>query len=388
KRRRRTAAKANIRNEKQTKWRNILKRGSKAVKRHIQTRKTKVYPFVAEQESQVHPETSSVEPPAGTDALESEPTDRPFEMEQTPDTNPVAHETMMCLPGQVCEDLCVPGPSKIKKTQHADPVDPELPPVPDPSSCDLDDKKQTKWRNILKRGSKAVKRHIQTRKTKVYPFVAEQESQVHPETSSVEPPAGTDALESEPTDRPFEMEQTLDTNPVAHETMMCLPGLVCEDLCVPGPSKIKKTQHADPVDPELPPVPDPSNCDLDDTSPLRCFSQKIEELVYAGTELPLSSAASPQISTKKRQAPQPPKPACQISTKKRQAPQPLKPACQISSKKRQAPQPPKPACQISTKTRQALQPPKPARQARPPLPPGRALRPLPQRQGPHPPPSA
>ena len=60
-------------------------------------------------------------------------------MEQTPDTNPVDHETMMCLPGQVCEDLCVPGPSKIKKTQHADPVGPAQPPVPEPSSCDLDD---------------------------------------------------------------------------------------------------------------------------------------------------------------------------------------------------------------------------------------------------------
>lgn len=62
----------------------------------------------------------------------------PSEIEQTADTNPVDHEMMMCLPGQVCEDLCVAGPSKMKKTQHADPVDPELPPVPDPSSCDLD----------------------------------------------------------------------------------------------------------------------------------------------------------------------------------------------------------------------------------------------------------
>ncbi|CAM4731476.1 unnamed protein product [Leuciscus chuanchicus] len=67
-------------------------------------------------------------------------------MEQTPDTNPVDHDMMMCLPGQVCEDLCVPGPSKIKKTQHADPVAPKLPPVPEPSSCDLDDKKVTEHR--------------------------------------------------------------------------------------------------------------------------------------------------------------------------------------------------------------------------------------------------
>ncbi|KAL0150386.1 hypothetical protein M9458_054203, partial [Cirrhinus mrigala] len=63
---------------------------------------------------------------------------------------------------------------------------------------------------------------------------------------------------------------------------------------------------------------------------------KMEELVYAGTRLSHSFAASPQISNKKRRAPQSPKPVGP---------------------------------------------------ARPP-PPLRALRPLPQRQGPNSPPSA
>ncbi|CAM4715496.1 unnamed protein product [Leuciscus chuanchicus] len=72
-------------------------------------------------------------------------------------------------------------------------------------------------------------------------------------------------------------------------------------------------------------------------SPLLCFSEKMEELVYAGTKLSHSFAASPQISTKKHQAPQTPQPAGP---------------------------------------------------ARPRPPPVRAIRPLPQRQGPHPPPSA
>ncbi len=76
----------------------------------------------------------------------------------------------------------------------------------------------------------------------------------------------------------------------------------------------------------------PDTLSLSPASPLLSFSQKMEELVYAGTKL----SASPQISTKKRQAPQPPKTAGS-----------------------------------------ALPPP-----------PVRALRPLPQRKGPNPPPSA
>ncbi|GAA6075844.1 uncharacterized protein LOC114829678, partial [Tachysurus ichikawai] len=73
------------------------------------------------------------------------------------------------------------------------------------------------------------------------------------------------------------------------------------------------------------------------TSPLLCFSEKMEKLVSVGTKLSHSIAASPQIPTKKRRAPQPPKP-------------------------------PGPAC--------------------PPPPSERALRPLPQRQGSHQPSSA
>ncbi|KAL0146949.1 hypothetical protein M9458_057888 [Cirrhinus mrigala] len=80
----------------------------------------------------------------------------------------------------------------------------------------------------------------------------------------------------------------------------------------------------------------PDTLSLSPASPLLSFSQKMEELVYAGTRHSHSFAASPQISTKKRRAPQPPKPVGP---------------------------------------------------ARPP-PPSRALRPLPQHQGPNPPPSA
>ncbi len=76
----------------------------------------------------------------------------------------------------------------------------------------------------------------------------------------------------------------------------------------------------------------PDTLSLSPASPLLSFSQKMEELVYAGTKL----SASLQISTKKRRAPQPPKTAGS-----------------------------------------ALPPP-----------PVRALRPLPQRKGPNPPPSA
>ncbi|XP_073721385.1 uncharacterized protein [Misgurnus anguillicaudatus] len=76
---------------------------------------------------------------------------------------------------------------------------------------------------------------------------------------------------------------------------------------------------------------------LSPTSPLLWFSEKMEKLVFAGTKLSHSIAASPQISTKKRRAPQPPKPSGP---------------------------------------------------ARPPPPSERALRPLPQRQGSHQPSSA
>ncbi len=59
-----------------------------------------------------------------------------------------------------------------------------------------------------------------------------------------------------------------------------------------------------PETPELEPR-SPDTLSLSPASPLLSFSQKMEELVYAGTKL----SASPQISTKKRRAPQPPKTA-------------------------------------------------------------------------------
>ncbi|CAM4569172.1 unnamed protein product [Leuciscus chuanchicus] len=91
-----------------------------------------------------------------------------------------------------------------------------------------------------------------------------------------------------------------------------------------------------PITPEQQPL-SPDTFSLSPATPLLCFSQKMEELVHAGTRLSHSFAASPQISTKKRRAPLPPKPA--------------------------GPAHPPPASV-------------------------RALRPLPQRQGSHPPPSA
>ncbi len=113
--------------------------------------------------------------------------------------------------------------------------------------------------------------------------------------------------------------------------------LRCHDNTLQSP----KTSELEPRSPDtlsLSPAPgqnmprSPDTLSLSPASPLLSFSQKMEELVYAGTKL----SASPQISTKKRRAPQPPKTAGS-----------------------------------------ALPPP-----------PVRALRPLPQRQGPNPPPSA
>ncbi|KAL0198137.1 hypothetical protein M9458_006677, partial [Cirrhinus mrigala] len=52
----------------------------------------------------------------------------------------------------------------------------------------------------------------------------------------------------------------------------------------------------------------PDTLSLSPASPLLSFSQKMKGLVYAGTRLSHSFAASPQISTKKRRAPQPSKP--------------------------------------------------------------------------------
>ncbi len=113
--------------------------------------------------------------------------------------------------------------------------------------------------------------------------------------------------------------------------------LGCHDNTLQSP----ETSELEPRSPDtlsLSPAPgqnmprSPDTLSLSPAFPLLSFSQKMEELVYAGTKL----SASPQISTKKRRAPQPPKTAGS-----------------------------------------ALPPP-----------PVRALRPLPQRKGSNPPPSA
>ncbi len=57
------------------------------------------------------------------------------------------------------------------------------------------------------------------------------------------------------------------------------------------------------------PISDGDTLPLSPASPLLSFSQKMEELVYARTKLSHFFASSPQISTKKRRAPQPPKTA-------------------------------------------------------------------------------
>ncbi len=58
--------------------------------------------------------------------------------------------------------------------------------------------------------------------------------------------------------------------------------------------------------PQPPETPEPFSLDtlsLSPTSPILSFSQKMEELVYAGTKLSHSFAASPNISTKKTAGP-------------------------------------------------------------------------------------
>ncbi len=104
-----------------------------------------------------------------------------------------------------------------------------------------------------------------------------------------------------------------------------------DTLSLSPENSLGSQDNTSPETPELEPR-SPDTLSLSPASPLLSFSQKMEELVYAGTKL----SASPQISTKKRRAPQPPKTAGS-----------------------------------------ALPPP-----------PVRALRPLPQRKGPNPPPSA
>ncbi|CAM4568557.1 unnamed protein product [Leuciscus chuanchicus] len=78
-----------------------------------------------------------------------------------------------------------------------------------------------------------------------------------------------------------------------------------------------------PITPEQQPL-SPDTLSLSPATPLLCFSQKMEELVHAGTRLSHSFAASPQIPTKKRQAPQTPRPA-------RRARPPAPSSCESSS---------------------------------------------------------
>ncbi len=104
-----------------------------------------------------------------------------------------------------------------------------------------------------------------------------------------------------------------------------------DTLSLSPENSLGSQDNTSPETPELEPR-SPDTLSLSPASPLLSFSQKMEELVYAGTKL----SASPQISTKKRRAPQPPETAGS-----------------------------------------ALPPP-----------PVRALRPLPQCKGPNPPPSA
>jgi len=57
-----------------------------------------------------------------------------------------------------------------------------------------------------------------------------------------------------------------------------------------------------PITPEQQPL-SPDTLSLSPASPLLCFLEKIEELVYAGTKLSLSFTANPQKSTKSGRPP-------------------------------------------------------------------------------------
>ncbi len=73
----------------------------------------------------------------------------------------------------------------------------------------------------------------------------------------------------------------------------------------PGKQPGKPGQNISQL-PETPEPISPDTLSLSPASPLLSFSQKMEELVYAGSKLSHSIAASPQISTKKWRPPQPP----------------------------------------------------------------------------------
>ncbi len=77
-----------------------------------------------------------------------------------------------------------------------------------------------------------------------------------------------------------------------------------DTLSLSPENSLGSQDNTSPETPELEPR-SPDTLSLSPASPLLSFSQKMEELVYAGTKL----SASPQISTKKRRAPQTPKTA-------------------------------------------------------------------------------
>lgn len=80
-------------------------------------------------------------PQPDLDGSELTPVPSPFRITPVADADPADPE-LVCLPGQVCEDVesvCVPGPSRTEQTADADLADPESPPVADPSSSDPGD---------------------------------------------------------------------------------------------------------------------------------------------------------------------------------------------------------------------------------------------------------
>lgn len=79
-------------------------------------------------------------PQLDIDGSELMPTPSPPRITPVADNDPADPE-LVCLPGQVCEDLelsRVPGPSRAEQTVDEDLADPESP-VADPSSSDLGD---------------------------------------------------------------------------------------------------------------------------------------------------------------------------------------------------------------------------------------------------------
>ncbi|KTF71914.1 hypothetical protein cypCar_00050321, partial [Cyprinus carpio] len=81
-------------------------------------------------------------PQLDLDDSELMPAPSPFRITPVADTDPADPE-LVCLPGQICEDVessCVPGPSRTEQTADTDLADPESP-VANPSSYGLGDGK-------------------------------------------------------------------------------------------------------------------------------------------------------------------------------------------------------------------------------------------------------